>query len=80
MYCNWRIQSDPESSVKIKFMHFEIEFSDRCDYDSLEISEEQSFQRNTNHGKYCGNRVSCFYYFNKNSNIQIGILKYKCVS
>ncbi|XP_037806363.1 dorsal-ventral patterning protein tolloid [Lucilia sericata] len=56
MYCNWRIQSDPESSVKIKFLHFEIEYSERCDYDSLEISEEQSFQRNTNHGKYCGNR------------------------
>lgn len=58
MYCNWRIQSDPDSSVKIKFLHFEIEYSERCDYDSLEISEEQSFQRNTNHGKYCGNRVN----------------------
>ncbi|XP_061399861.1 dorsal-ventral patterning protein tolloid [Musca vetustissima] len=56
MYCNWRIQADPDSSVKIKFLHFEIEYSDRCDYDSVEISEEQSFQRNTFHGRYCGNR------------------------
>lgn len=57
LYCNWRIQADPESSVKIKFIDFEVEHSDRCDYDSVEISEEQSYQRNANHGTYCGNRV-----------------------
>lgn len=44
--------------MKIKFLHFEIEYSERCDYDSVEITEEQSYQRNTNHGRYCGNRVS----------------------
>ncbi|XP_013102687.2 dorsal-ventral patterning protein tolloid [Stomoxys calcitrans] len=56
MYCVWRLQADPESSVKIRFLQFEVEYSDRCDYDSVDISEEQSFQRNTNHGRYCGNR------------------------
>lgn len=70
MYCNWRIQSDAESSVKIKFLHFEIEYSERCDYDSLEISEEQNFQRNTNYGKYCGNRVSFLYQNNDFENLR----------
>ncbi|XP_055850904.1 dorsal-ventral patterning protein tolloid [Episyrphus balteatus] len=56
MYCNWRIQADPESSVKITFLAFEVEYSDGCDYDSVEITEDVNYMRNTNHGKYCGNR------------------------
>ncbi|SPP81274.1 dorsal-ventral patterning protein tolloid [Drosophila guanche] len=53
MYCDWRIQSDPESSVKIKFLNFEIEYSERCDYDFLEITEE-GYSMNTIHGRFCG--------------------------
>ncbi|XP_002073258.3 dorsal-ventral patterning protein tolloid [Drosophila willistoni] len=53
MYCDWRIQSDPDSSVKIKFLHFEIEYSERCDYDFLEITEE-GYSMNTIHGRFCG--------------------------
>ncbi|XP_036324703.1 dorsal-ventral patterning protein tolloid [Rhagoletis pomonella] len=59
MYCNWRIQADSESSVQIKFLHFEIEYSDRCEYDSVEIREEifeEKYMRNSNHGRFCGNR------------------------
>ncbi|XP_018804642.1 PREDICTED: dorsal-ventral patterning protein tolloid isoform X1 [Bactrocera latifrons] len=59
MYCNWRIQADSESSVQIKFLHFEVEYSDRCEYDAVEIREEifeEKYMRNSNHGRYCGNR------------------------
>ncbi|XP_030376364.1 dorsal-ventral patterning protein tolloid [Scaptodrosophila lebanonensis] len=55
MYCDWRIQSDPESSVKIKFLHFEVEYSERCDYDFLEVTEE-GYAMNTIHGRFCGKR------------------------
>ncbi|KAH8307680.1 hypothetical protein KR044_008973, partial [Drosophila immigrans] len=55
MYCDWRIESDAESSVKIKFLHFEIEYSERCDYDFLEVTEEGNVM-NTIHGRYCGKR------------------------
>ncbi|XP_037956128.1 dorsal-ventral patterning protein tolloid [Teleopsis dalmanni] len=57
MYCIWRIQADPESSVKIKFLQFDIEYSDRCDYDFVEITEESSYESNTNHGRYCGRKM-----------------------
>ncbi|EDV30246.2 uncharacterized protein Dana_GF23044 [Drosophila ananassae] len=53
MYCDWRIQADPESSVKIRFLHFEIEYSERCDYDFLEVTEE-GYSMNTIHGRFCG--------------------------
>ncbi|KAH8271408.1 hypothetical protein KR018_009102, partial [Drosophila ironensis] len=53
MYCDWRIQADPESSVKIRFLHFEIEYSERCDYDYLEVTEE-GYSMNTIHGRFCG--------------------------
>lgn len=56
MYCNWRIQSDPDSSVKITFLSFHVEYSERCDYDSVEITEEVNYMRNGNHGKFCGKR------------------------
>lgn len=55
MYCDWRIEADPDSSVKIKFLHFELEYSDRCDYDYLEVTEEGNAM-NTIHGRYCGKR------------------------
>lgn len=53
MYCDWRIQADPESSVKIRFLHFEIEYSESCDYDFLEVTEE-GYSMNTIHGRFCG--------------------------
>lgn len=64
MYCNWRIQADSESSVQIKFLNFEVEYSDRCEYDAVEIREEifeEKYMRNSNHGRYCGNRVKLNY-------------------
>ncbi|XP_020713717.1 dorsal-ventral patterning protein tolloid isoform X2 [Ceratitis capitata] len=59
MYCNWRIEADSESSVQIKFLHFEIENSEHCEYDSVEIREEiydEKLRRNSNHGRFCGHR------------------------
>lgn len=41
----------------IKFLSFEIEYSNPCIYDSLEISEEL-YSKSPYHGKYCGNNVS----------------------
>ncbi|XP_034484402.1 dorsal-ventral patterning protein tolloid [Drosophila innubila] len=55
MYCDWRIESDPDSSVKIKFLSFEIEYSEHCDYDFLEVTEEGNAM-NTIHGRFCGRR------------------------
>ncbi|KAH8375151.1 hypothetical protein KR200_009003 [Drosophila serrata] len=55
MYCDWRIQADPESSVKIRFLHFDIEYSESCDFDYLEVTEE-GYSMNTIHGRFCGKR------------------------
>ncbi|XP_017850119.1 dorsal-ventral patterning protein tolloid [Drosophila busckii] len=55
MYCDWRIEADSDSSVKIKFLQFEIEYGEHCDYDFLEITEEGNAM-NTIHGRFCGKR------------------------
>ncbi|KAM8704028.1 hypothetical protein ACLKA7_008618 [Drosophila subpalustris] len=55
MYCDWRIESDPDSSVKIKFLQFEVEYSEDCKYDFLEVTEE-GYAGNTYHGRFCGKR------------------------
>ncbi|XP_032593172.1 dorsal-ventral patterning protein tolloid [Drosophila grimshawi] len=66
MYCDWRIEADPDSSVKIKFLRFEVEYSERCDYDFLEVTEEGNAM-NTIHGRFCGKRKSLIIVSNSDS-------------
>lgn len=59
IFCNWRIQAEnSDSHVKIKFIFFEIEYSEKCVYDYVEIHDEITSIENSYHGKFCGNKVS----------------------
>ncbi|XP_054747410.1 dorsal-ventral patterning protein tolloid [Anastrepha obliqua] len=59
MRCSWVIQADPESSVEIQFLHFDVEFCGSCICDSVVIKEEifqEKYMRNSNRGTYCGDK------------------------
>lgn len=56
-YCVWKIQADEDASVKLEFISFEIEYSRKCSYDYVEISEDDNLIHPRNHGKFCGHKV-----------------------
>lgn len=59
MFCSWRIQAEKSyRNVKIKFLYFEVEHSDKCSNDYVEIHDEITSIPNSYHGKFCGNKVS----------------------
>lgn len=59
IFCNWRIQAeDSASNVKIKFIFFEIEYSENCIYDYVEVHDEITSIQDSYYGKFCGNKVS----------------------
>ncbi|XP_055381184.1 dorsal-ventral patterning protein tolloid isoform X2 [Condylostylus longicornis] len=55
VYCVWRIQANSESSVKLSFVSFSIEYEGKCGYDYVEVSEDSNQSRKSSHGKFCGN-------------------------
>lgn len=58
MDCTWTIQSDPDYSVQLTFEVFEVEHTENCSLDYVEIYD-YSGPDTKYFGKYCGNSVSC---------------------
>lgn len=58
MDCEWTIQAPPNSNVQLTFLTFDIESSENCTYDYVQVFSGMEDFSGPMFGQYCGNMVS----------------------
>ena len=58
MDCEWTIQSPPSSNVLLSFLTFDIESSENCSYDYVQVYSGMEDTSGPLFGQFCGNAVS----------------------
>ena len=58
MDCEWTIQAPPNSNVQLIFLTFDIESSENCTYDYVQVFSGMEDTSGPMYGQYCGNVVS----------------------
>ena len=57
MLCTWRISTRNHYRIHIKFSIFDIENTEGCEFDSLEIYDGKHKMSNNLIGRYCGSNA-----------------------
>ncbi|XP_030376137.1 dorsal-ventral patterning protein tolloid [Scaptodrosophila lebanonensis] len=55
MDCEWTIQAPPSSNVQLLFLTFDIESSENCTYDYVQVFSGMEDTSGPMYGQYCGN-------------------------
>ncbi|KAM8704027.1 hypothetical protein ACLKA7_008617 [Drosophila subpalustris] len=55
MDCEWTIQAPPNSNVQLIFLNFDIESSENCTYDYVQVFSGMEDTSGPMYGQYCGN-------------------------
>ncbi|EDV93120.1 dorsal-ventral patterning protein tolloid [Drosophila grimshawi] len=55
MDCEWTIQAPPNSNVQLLFLTFDIESSENCTYDYVQVFSGMEDTSGPMYGQYCGN-------------------------
>lgn len=58
MDCEWTIQAPPNRNVQLIFLTFDIESSENCTYDYVQVFSGMEDTSGPMYGQYCGNSVS----------------------
>lgn len=58
MDCEWTIQAPPNRNVQLIFLTFDIESSENCTYDYVQVFSGMEDISGPMYGQYCGNVVS----------------------
>lgn len=58
MDCEWTIQAPPSSNVQLIFLTFDLENSENCTYDYVQVFSGMEDTSGPMYGQYCGNIVS----------------------
>ncbi|XP_037942752.1 dorsal-ventral patterning protein tolloid-like, partial [Teleopsis dalmanni] len=57
MDCEWTIQAPPSSNVQLLFLTFDIESSENCTYDYVQVYSGMEDTSGPMYGQYCGNTL-----------------------
>lgn len=57
MDCEWTIQAPASSNVQLLFLTFDIEASENCTYDYVQVYSGMEDTSGPMYGQYCGNTV-----------------------
>lgn len=59
MDCEWLIQAPVSSNVQLIFLTFDLETSENCTYDYVQVFSGMEDTSGPMYGQYCTNTVSC---------------------
>uniref|UniRef100_A0A1I8PPZ3 Metalloendopeptidase n=1 Tax=Stomoxys calcitrans TaxID=35570 RepID=A0A1I8PPZ3_STOCA len=57
MDCEWTIQASPNSYVQLIFLTFDLESSENCTYDYVQVFSGMEENSGPMYGQYCGNTI-----------------------
>lgn len=58
MDCEWTIEAPPNRNVQLIFLTFDIESSENCTYDYVQVVSNMEDTSGPMYGQYCGNLVN----------------------
>lgn len=63
MDCEWTIEAPPNRNVQLIFLTFDIESSENCTYDYVQVVSNMEDTSGPMYGQYCGNLVNKYFFY-----------------